>query len=51
MCCFYSVVSPVAILIDIINYLYDEDQLNVSIVNLNTFANLLYIKKIIKDYT
>jgi len=39
MYCFYRVISPVVALTDVINHLYDEDQLNVSIMNLNMFAN------------
>jgi len=40
MYCFYRVISSVVAVTDIINHLYDKDKLNeVSIVNLNTFAN------------
>jgi len=47
MCCFYSVMSPVVAFIDILNHLYNEDQLNevsepnivIPYSDLNTFAN------------
>jgi len=52
MCYFYRVINLVVAFADIINHIYDEAQLSkVSIVNLNTFANQLYIKKIITNYT
>jgi len=39
MYCFYRVISPLVLFTDLINHLYDENQLNVGIMNLNIFAN------------
>jgi len=39
MYCFFRIINKAVVLTDIINHLYDENQLNVSIMNLNTFAN------------